>query len=424
MKNFKPNVLFSALFSTLCLASFPASAASKGETVYNALCASCHGGDLRGARGPDLLDEEWLHGGDRASIAKTIQNGVPDKGMPAFGVVLSGEEINQVVTYIEQAGSTAASANAPEPELPGTLETLDYSVKIEVFAKNLATPWAIDFIDKNTALVTERDGNLRMVKNGKLLEEPIRDTPFISPALRQEKYIQGGLLDVTVDPNHAENGWIYLSYSHVLDHATDDGKNLSMARVVRGRIKNHRWIDEETVFEAPHDTYASTAPYHYGCRVVFDKNGLLYVSVGDRYSREDAQNLGLPNGKIHRVHKDGRIPPSNPFSTNKHALATIYSHGHRNPQGMAMHPDTGDIWAAEHGPKGGDEINVILAGKNYGWPSISYGINYDGTVLTPNRRHKDMQQPVRYYRPSIAVSVRLRQSKRSGRGDGGTASWR
>ncbi|HEX7070050.1 MAG TPA: PQQ-dependent sugar dehydrogenase, partial [Rhodothermales bacterium] len=212
---------------------------------------------------------------------------------------------------------------------------------------------------------------------------------------------QGGLLDVTVAPDYEESGWIYLSYSHPLDEGGENAP--AMTRIVRGRIRNHAWVDQEVLFEAPHDTYRQ-ARQHFGSRIVFDPDGYLFFSIGDRGAGDQAQDLTRPNGKIHRIHPEGSIPVDNPFLSVPGALPSIYSYGHRNPQGLAVHPETGDVWAVEHGPLGGDEMNHIRSGRNYGWPVISYGINYNGTVMTEYRRRQGMEQPVHYWRPSIAVS--------------------
>ena len=248
--------------------------------------------------------------------------------------------------------------------------------------------------------MTERPGRLRLVQNGKLIPDPVADTPEVD----YPNATQGGLLDVLLDPNYSENGWIYLSYSHALPQKADAGNAPGMLRVVRGRIENHRWVDQQLIFDAPHETYPDTPPYHYGGRLLFDDQGYLFISIGDRYAFDPAQDLRVAHGKIHRINADGSIPADNPFIRSENALPSIFSYGHRNPQGMALHPQTGDLWASEHGPMGGDELNLIKSGANYGWPMISYGINYDGTELTPHRRREGMEQPLVYWRPSIAVS--------------------
>ena len=209
-------------------------------------------------------------------------------------------------------------------------------------------------------------------------------------------------MDVAVDPDFDNNGWIYLAFTHGLEKKESDRRAPGMTKVVRGHIVDGAWTDSEELFEAPHEMYR-TAGQHFGGRIVFDPDGYLYFSIGDRGASEHAQDLGKPNGKIHRIYPDGRIPRSNPFYGKQGAMASIYSYGHRNPQGLAVHPQTGRIWSTEHGPLGGDELNLIQAGVNYGWPVISYGINYNGVPITDIFRKEGMEQPNLYWKPSIAV---------------------
>jgi glucose/arabinose dehydrogenase len=182
-----------------------------------------------------------------------------------------------------------------------------------------------------------------------------------------------------------------------------------MTRVVRGRIRDGAWRDQQVVFEAPNDTYRSTR-IQYGTRIAFDSESRIYFSIGDRgawpvdTTTVFAQDLDRPGGKVYRLHRDGAVPATNPFTERDRALASIYSYGHRNPQGLDVHPETGRLWATEHGPRGGDELNRLAIGRNYGWPTITYGINYPGDIITPRRRAEGMQQPVFFWRPSIATS--------------------
>jgi glucose/arabinose dehydrogenase len=212
---------------------------------------------------------------------------------------------------------------------------------------------------------------------------------------------QGGLLDVAVDPKYSENGWIYLAYSHALPEPGQQ-RPPAMTRIVRGRLVGNRWQDQQVVYEAPHELYRETRQ-HYGCRIVFDHDGYLYFSIGDRGAGGQAQELGRPNGKIHRVHRDGSIPTSNPFHNQTEALSTIFAYGNRNPQGLAVHPMTGRVWESEHGPMGGDELNLISAGRNYGWSTITFGRDYDGGQVSKFRRKPGMETPNLYWKPSIAV---------------------
>ncbi|HKJ66409.1 MAG TPA: PQQ-dependent sugar dehydrogenase [bacterium] len=362
-----------------------------GAEDYYQYCATCHGKDLKGGNGSSLIDGEWEFIDGPAEMAGIIKNGLPENGMPGFAAMLSDEQVNQMIEFIGQAEGGAESA-APAPE---SLRTLDYKINAEVFVHGLEIPWAIDFIDETTALVTERPGGLRVVESGRLLPDPVAGTPEVLHAG------QGGLMDVAIDPDYKTNGWVYLSYSHAL-RSEGGGRAPAMTRIVRGRIRDNTWVDQQVLFEAPHDMYRTTR-HHYGSRIVFDKDGYLYFSIGDRGGRQHAQDLSRPNGKVHRIHRDGSIPEDNPFVNVEGAMPSVFTYGHRNPQGLAVHPVTGRIWDAEHAPRGGDELNLLTPGYNYGWPDITYGINYNGTVLTPDRHKEGMEQPNLYWRPSIAV---------------------
>jgi aldose sugar dehydrogenase len=365
------------------------SPAGSAQALYAEYCASCHPVD---ARGPSsLFDGVWRHGSDREQIEANIVHGIEEAGMPAFGQGLSGTQVDQLIDYMHSMREGDVGQRRHRRG-----ETLDYVLQIEHWIgeeEGLRIPWAIDFIDAETALVTERPGPVRVVKNGRLLPEPIANTPRV---LHQG---QGGMMDVAIDPEYGQNGWIYLGYTHALN---DRSNAPAMTRIVRGRIVDHAWTDEEVLFEAGHDAYLPTR-HHYGTRIVFDQEGYLYFAIGDRGRQDHAQDLALPNGKVHRIHRDGRIPEDNPFVGRSDVLPTIFSYGHRNPQGLAIDPDNGQLWALEHGPRGGDELNICLPGRNYGWPVITYGINYDGTIITTERRRPGMEQPVYYWNPSIAV---------------------
>lgn len=262
----------------------------------------------------------------------------------------------------------------------------------EVWLDELDTPWSLVFTSKTDALLTELNGNLWQIQSGKRKQEAVRNTPAV------HVNGQGGLLAVAIDPDYANNSWVYLAYSQPLKQGL---RTKSMTVIARGKIEDNVWSNNQILFEAKAEHYTS-AGRHYGSRIVFDKQGYLYFSVGDRGKREQAQSLQTPNGKIHRIHKDGRIPKDNPFLNSPYP--SIFTYGNRNPQGLAMHPVTGQLWSAEHGPRGGDELNILISGTNYGWPEISYGINYIGTELTPYVRKPGMQQPAYYWRPSTAVS--------------------
>ena len=367
---------------------------AEGRALYRKSCANCHGALLEGGMASSLVDGVWAFGGERNRIFGNIHDGIADRGMPAFGRVLTKAQIDATIDFM----LAASPPGEKDAEIPESFATLDYAVKVERFVEGVEIPWAIDFADAKTALVTERPGRLRVVENGRLRPEPVQDTP----AVIHEG--QGGLLDVAVDPEYARNGWIYLGYSHELKDVPADanGRRPAMTRVVRGKLAGNRWVEQEVVFEAPHDTYRTTRQ-HFGTRIVFDAEGRLYFSIGDRGGDTQAQELTRPNGKIHRLNRDGSVPKDNPFVGRGGALPSIFSYGHRNPQGLAFHPATGRLWAVEHGPRGGDELNVVARGANYGWPLITYGIHYDGRIITDEVARPGLESPVYYWRPSLGI---------------------
>ena len=365
---------------------------SGAREIYNEYCSNCHGLNLEGGNAQSLVDGIWQFGAGRSYMFRNTKYGIQHLGMPSYESSLSDEEINSVVTFLLEEEQKAGVSKPPTPE---AIETQDYKLKVEVIADNLEVPWSIDFIDETTALITERPGRLRMVKNGQMLPGAVEGTPEV---LNEG---QGGLMDVAVDPKYSENGYIYLAYSHALKDSQEE-RPPAMTRIVRGQIMGNRWINEQLVFEAPAETYRTTR-HHYGCRIVFDKDGFLYFSIGDRGVQDQAQDLSLPNGKVHRIMKNGDIPKDNPFVSNPDAIKSIYSYGNRNPQGLAIHPVSDELWSTEHGPFGGDELNLIEAGKNYGWPIITYGRNYNGTIITEQPIKEGMEQPNLYWKPSIAV---------------------
>ena len=366
--------------------------AAPGYALYQQYCSSCHGERLQGGNAQSLIDGVWQFGEGRDYIHMNIKYGLPNLGMPAYDKALSDAHIRQITNFLLASES---SAGVSKPPIPEQTETLHYVIRIEKWVDGLEVPWSLCFLDADTALVTERPGRLRLVKNGILQPAPIADTP----AVLNEG--QGGLLDVAIDPDYAANGWIYLAYSHALP-AEGGQRPTAMTRIVRGRLKNNAWTEQQVIFEAPHETYLTTR-LHYGCRIVFDKKGYLYFGIGERGIMEHAQELHRPNGKIHRIRPDGTVPKDNPFFSTEKAIPTIFSYGNRNPQGLAIHPVTDALWEVEHGPLGGDEVNLIQAGKNYGWPVITYGRNYDGTSISDMNEKAGMEQPILYYLPSIAI---------------------
>jgi glucose/arabinose dehydrogenase len=271
------------------------------------------------------------------------------------------------------------------------IESDQATFRIELFAEGLESPWGMTFLPNGDMLVTERPGRLRLVtKDGALQPDAIGGTPKVFAKG------QGGLLDVAIDPAFAENSLVYLSYAGV----DDDGR--SSTRVARGRLLDGELQDFEVIFRS---NSASSGGVHWGSRLGFDPAGDLYVTVGERGNKDSAQSLSRHAGSVVRIKPDGSVPSDNPFVSQGDALPEIYSYGHRNPQGLAIHPETGRVWTQEHGPQGGDEVNLIEAGANYGWPTITWGVNYGGSPINDGlREFEGLAQPVHYWDPSIAPS--------------------
>lgn len=261
----------------------------------------------------------------------------------------------------------------------------------ELYVEGIDIPWGMAWLPNGDMLVTERSGELYLVRDGEIVTTIGNLPDDIDPNS------QGGFLDVIVHPEYSENGWIYFSYSS--SSGEGDGSNTA---VIRAQLEGEQLTNIETLYKAVPNTKRGQ---HYGSRLEFDNDGYLFFSIGDRGARdENPQDLTRDAGKIYRIHDDGRIPADNPFVDMENAKTAVYSYGHRNPQGMEMNPATGVIWAHEHGPRGGDELNIIHAGKNYGWPILSYGINYSGTEFAEGTYREGMESPVTYWVPSIAPS--------------------
>lgn len=287
--------------------------------------------------------------------------------------------------------------------LPAAAQGAATVLKPEVLAKDLEHPWALTFIDKGAILVTERPGRLRLVQPGQAPSAPIAGLPKIDAGG------QGGLHDVVADSGFAQNRTIYFCYAE-----PGAGGNSTALAAARLSADNRR-LEQVKVLFSQQPKYRSSA--HFGCRIVENKDGTLFLTLGDRYSRkDDAQTLNNHHGKIVRINKDGGVPPDNPFVGRKDALPEIWSIGHRNIQGAALGPD-GQLWISEHGPQGGDEINRIQAGKNYGWPVITYGENYGGGKIGDGITSKPgMEQPAHQWTPSMAPSgMAFLKSERYGR---------
>lgn len=376
--------------------------AQRVDRLWADSCVRCHGEDGSGANATSLLDEEWVVGPSARDMFRATKEGVEAYGMPGYGEALSDEEIWGLVVHMQELRARAKERRegAPRADDDGAWRTQHHAFTVEdVIAGGIQTPWSVDFLPDGAMLVTERQGRLRVYREGEL-GEPIEGAPAVRAVG------QGGLLDVAPHPEYAQNGWIYLAFSDEIRRA---GRSVGMTKVVRGRLEGGRWVDEETIFRADPERYLPTN-LHFGCRIVFvprdgDAGGYdVYFGIGERGMAAHAQDLSRPNGKIHRLRDDGSVPDDNPFLGREGALPSIYSYGTRNPQGMVVDGE-GRVWITEHGPRGGDELNLVAPGVNFGWPEVSYGINYNGTPLTVPwpEQEGEIEMPVYVWTPSIAA---------------------
>ena len=282
----------------------------------------------------------------------------------------------------------AACKNEAEEKIPYTGKTFQsekLTYGVDTIASNLMNPWGIAFLPDGRMLVTERAGQILIFQDGKMLAEKIEIPDVFVKG-------QGGLLDIKLHPDYEKNGWIYFSYAK-------KGEGGGGTVIARAKIDGNKFTSIEELFAAQP---LSESGVHFGCRIVFDENGYMFFSSGERGTKENAQTLSNHLGKILRLHDDGKVPADNPFVNTEGARPEIWSYGHRNPQGLVYDRDSKTLWDVEHGPKGGDELNKVEKGKNYGWPVITYGINYDGTPITDKTSQEGMEQPLTYWVPSIA----------------------
>ena len=284
-----------------------------------------------------------------------------------------------VMASISCAQKTDTEINTPEK----------VNFDAELVVEDLQIPWGMVFLPDGSMLITEKSGDIIHFKDG--VKTDIQGGPEIY------QRGQGGLLDIELHPDYASNGWIYLSYSS--EEGEGSGGNTA---ILRAKLSGNTLTNSELLYKASPNTKKGQ---HWGSRLEFDNDGYLYFSIGDRGARDqNPQDRTLDGGKIYRIFDDGRVPEDNPFVSMENGNIRAFTWGNRNPQGMAKNPDTGEIWIHEHGPMGGDEINIIKKGVNYGWPVITYGTNYNGTSITDITAKEGMEQPIHYWDPSIGPS--------------------
>lgn len=288
-----------------------------------------------------------------------------------------------------QACTAKETEPTPDPtsELKFTTSTDKMVIKIDTLYTGFQNPWGMTWISENRMLVTEKKGEILIFKDDKYTGQKVTGLPSVY------NNGQAGLLDITVHPNYAQNGWIYIAYAKPVN-------NGGATTIARFKLNGNAVADfQELIVTTP----VWNGGTHYGSRIVFDNQNFLYFSNGERGSQDNAQDLKNSHGKIHRIHDDGRIPTDNPFVNTSGAVPSIWTYGNRNPQGLYFDKANNRLWEVEHGPRGGDELNILEKGKNYGWPVITYGINYNGTPITNITEKEGMEQPVKYWTPSIAT---------------------
>ncbi|CAN5471810.1 hypothetical protein BH11BAC3_BH11BAC3_11530 [soil metagenome] len=358
------------------------------EHNYKNFCSGCHGEKMNA-----FVDRKWKHGNTRENLFTGIKAGWADDGMPSFDTAFTNKEMYALADYILEGIKNRKRYDFEKaPALENLFASTEVTVKLDTIVQGVKSPWSFAFLPDGEMVFTEKYGTLYKVTKDKVMETVSGVPTVVADG-------QGGLFDVVLHPDYKKNHLIYLSYSLA---KKEGSKTLATTAIMRAKLVGNKLEDQKVIFEAlPY----STTRHHYGGRMVFDRKGFLYFSVGERGNeKENPQSLSNDLGKIHRINDDGSVPSDNPFVNTPGAKPTIYAYGNRNPQGLTMNPTTGEIWSHEHGPRGGDEVNLVEKGKNYGWPVICYGINYNGAIITDKTAMEGMEQPLLYWLPSIAPS--------------------
>lgn len=394
--------------------------------VYAEHCAVCHGADFEGsAQGTPLAGIDLRHGDSIAELGKSIADGYPQTGMPPWSATLDATEIQRLAIFISERRSNLEysdfKVDTPLTIPDGGVGSELHRFRIETVAADLdPLPFSIAPLPDGRILLTEKTRGLSVISPDGTQSPLISGAPVgyddgIEVPGILLFYGNGWLLDVVPHPDYAENGWIYLSYGDRCTRCNDasqGGIPVSMTKLVRARIEDGAWVGEETIWSADRATYTPMVDMVAGGRIAFDGDGHLFMSIGMKGNANylGIQDLGLPYGKILRLNDDGSIPEDNPFVVDPDAMKAIWTYGHRSPQGLEFNRTTGELWETEMGPRGGDEVNLLLGGRNYGWPLYSKGLDYDGT---PVEYWKELgitldlgtiEQPVVDLTPSPAVS--------------------
>lgn len=391
--------------------------------AWNENCASCHGAALEGTvTGPALVDAELKHGDQVPQLIAAITSGLPGTTRHAWGENLSSQQIKGLALLISERRQnfpTTAASYELKPTDDRFVQTRHHDFRLERVATLASRPYSLAPLPNGDILISEKIGGLSIVDGEGNQSSPIKGTPQIRDmalGIGGGWLTLGSLLDVELHPQFDQNGWIYLSHADRCDWMCGWAVPGTMVRVVRGRIERGKWVDQQLIWSVHTDHYTPVPDAVAAGRLAFDGRGYLYVSVGGKNTYDKLHDLNTPFGKIHRVHDDGRIPSDNPFRIARQdrpkasTIHTVWSYGHRTGQGLDSHPSTGEIWNSEMGPRGGDEINRILAGQNYGWPLYTNGLDYDGQEVSIGKNLgldypiEDTILPVVDFTPAPAVS--------------------
>ncbi len=394
------------------------------QDAYEANCADCHGTDLEGSGNGTPLSGPMHHGATVAGLMRDIAAGNPDAGMPAFSGVLTPTEIKGIAIYIAERRvgrrfrEMRIDAPLVIPVAPVSSEVHDFRIEV-VTADLQPNTYSVAALPEGGFLVTEKLHGLKHVSADGEVSALIPGAPVGYDdgfELHGLNVGTGHILEVAIHPDYARNGWIYLHYGHRCADCNRASREswlpVSMNRVIRGRLRDGEWVDEEVIWQADDRFYTTMADTAAGGRLAFDGEGYLYMSIGLKglSNFEGPQDMGSPYGKVFRLHDDGRIPNDNPFIGQPGVLPEIWTYGHRTPQGLEFDRGTHTLWGTEHGPRGGDELNILRSGRNYGWPLYSKGLDYNLTEVEYGKDlHlefvlEDIEQPVFDFTPSPAVS--------------------
>jgi glucose/arabinose dehydrogenase len=408
----------------LLLASAATGQGFPGVDEYQEHCAVCHGNNLEGAAlGVPLLGE-LRHGDSNLEIIASISNGFAPSGMPAWRDTLSTSDIRNLALLIAESRANITyetfNYNAPLAMPEGVLSGELHSFRLETVAIDLdAQPFSIEPMPDGSILLTEKKFGMRIISPTGEKSELIQGTPqaYADTFVRtlEQEWGWGWMFDVALHPDYENNRWIYLYYgdrcSDCNAMSRESGAPVSMNKLVRGKLQDGNWVEQETIWQADIEHYGAATDIGAGGRIAFDNAGHVFLSVGIKGGYfQGIQDLSTPWGKIHRVNDDGSIPEDNPFADRNDVYRSIYTYGHRSPQGLEFDLQNGELWGTEHGPRGGDELNRLLPGRNYGWPLYSLGMDYDGTPVEYGKDLgiefdlSDIEQPVVDLTPSPAVS--------------------